>query len=102
MLGRPQIKLKAAQCLHTTIMSKPQHQPWFNFFDEKSPHKESYKKHDSPVESCGSKLCKACEGAHTSKDTISNHLIEMLVLVNIPHFSRLSNAVVVTIKLGLG
>jgi hypothetical protein len=59
-------------------------------------------KPDSPVESCGSKLRKACEGTRTSKDTISDHLIVMLELVNIPHFSRLSNAVVVTIKLGLG
>jgi hypothetical protein len=54
------------------------------------------------VQSCGSKLRKACEGTRTSKDTISDHLIVMLELVNIPYFSRLSNAVVVTIKLGLG
>ena len=44
------------------------------------------------VQSCGSKLRKACEGTRTSKDTISDHLIVMLKLVNIPYFSRLSNA----------
>jgi hypothetical protein len=56
------------------------------------------------VQSGGSKLIQeACEGAHISKEiTISDHPIVMLELVNILYFPRLSEAVVVTIKLDLG
>ena len=56
------------------------------------------------VQSSGSKLQEAlCEGAGISKDTtISDHLIGMLELVNIPYVSRLSEVVLVTIKLDLG
>jgi hypothetical protein len=47
-------------------------------------------------------LHKACEGTCISKDTISDHIVVMLELVDIPYLSRISSVIVVTIKLDLG
>ena len=43
-----------------------------------------------------------CEGTHISKETIADHLVVMLELVDILYSSRMSIAVVVTIKLDFG
>jgi hypothetical protein len=43
-----------------------------------------------------------CKGTHISKDTISYLLVVVLESVDILYLSRMSNVVLVTVKLDLG